>query len=91
MSIALRHRVERLEKFLQVRKLAVDQRNELVSGLAKMFDCEESKVEAIWDRTVGDAMLIPESMNVLMDELVRAVGDDYDWDAHERRLGRPNA
>ena len=88
MSIALRHRVERLEKFLQVRKLAVDQRNELVSGLAKMFDCEGSKVEAIWDRTVGDAMLIPESMNLLMDELVRAVGDDYDWDAHNRRLGR---
>lgn len=49
MSIALRHRIERLEKLLQVRKLALDQRTELVSCLAKMFDLGASQVEKTWD------------------------------------------
>ena len=85
MSIALRHRVERLEKFLQARERAVDQRKGFVSHLAKMFGLEESEVEGIWDRTVGDATLIPESANALMDEIHRECNPPPDRETLLRR------
>ena len=71
MTTALRHRVERLEKFLQVRERAMEQRKGSVTHLAELFDLEESEVEPIWDRVVGAKLLSPELACALMEELQR--------------------
>ena len=86
MSVALRHRLERLEKFLRVRRLAVDRRKGSVSHLAEMFALDECQVEAIWDRIVGNRMLTPESMNVLMNELFRACNPPPNHETSQRRF-----
>ena len=86
MSIELRRRVERLERFVEDRKLAMEERAESVRWFAKMYDVQESQVGGVWDRVVGDAGLNSDSMCALMEELNHEGNLPPDPESLERRL-----